>query len=210
MVQVLEAEQGVSSGFATGDVDAVLDVRAGMPATELAAARLLEAGFDPRPQDEDLTYRFVRGDDVVDVLAPDHLGKQTSIRTVPPASTLAAIGSRQALNRRRLLRVDAGDGPFDLPVPTLISAIVIKARVVQSAAMFASCQKHERDLARLLVLVEDPIAQRADLTGKECGYLRARGDMLDTAHRAWQGVARSADGAAALQVLGDTPSSTRR
>ena len=99
--------------------------------------------------------------------------------------------------------MDAGDGPFDLPVPTLASAIVIKARVVGSAAMLASRQKHERDLARFLALVNDPIAERTDLTGEERGYLRARADMLETTHRAWQGVARSVDGAAALQILGD-------
>ena len=97
MVQLLEAERGVVSGFTTGDVDVVLDVRAATGATEQAAASLLEVRFEPEPHDDDLTYRFVRGHDVVDLLAPDHLGTRTSILTVPPASTLAELGSRQAL-----------------------------------------------------------------------------------------------------------------
>lgn len=88
MVQLLEAERGVVSGFATGDVDVVLDVRALTGATQRAAAALVDAGFEPEQYDDDLTYRFVRGDDVVDLLAPDHLGVRTSIVTVPPASTL--------------------------------------------------------------------------------------------------------------------------
>ena len=146
MVQLLEAERGVVSGFATGDVDVVIDVRALTGATQRAAAALVDAGFEPEQYDDDLTYRFVRGDDVVDLLAPDHLGVRTSIVTVPPASTLPALGSRQALNRLRTVLVDTGDGAFDLPVPSLTGAIVIKARVVESAAGRASLPKHERDL----------------------------------------------------------------
>lgn len=201
MVQLLEAERGVVSGFATGDVDVVLDVRALTGATQRAAAALVDAGFEPEQYDDDLTYRFVRGDDVVDLLAPDHLGVRTSIVTVPPASTLPALGSRQALNRLRTVRVDTGDGAFDLPVPSLTGAIVIKARVVESAAGRASLPKHERDLARLLALVEDPDSEAAGLTRKERGYLRARGDMADTGHRAWRGIGNPLDGIAALRIL---------
>lgn len=47
MVQLLEAERGVVSGFATGDVDVVLDVRALTGATQRAAAALVDAGFEP-------------------------------------------------------------------------------------------------------------------------------------------------------------------
>jgi hypothetical protein len=132
-VQVLEAEHGMPSQFATGDVDAVLDVRAAVGATERAATILVDAGFEPEPY-EDLLNRFVRSDDTVDVLAPDHLGRHADITTVPPASTLEALGSRQALNRCRVLRVGAGDGPFDLPVPTLTAAVVVADRELLTAS----------------------------------------------------------------------------
>jgi hypothetical protein len=92
----------------------------------------------------------------VDVLAPDKIGERDDITTVPPGKTLAALGSRQALNRRRVSAVDAGDRPFDLPVPSLWGAIIIKARVVGNVQGKASQGKHERDLARLLALVGDP------------------------------------------------------
>jgi hypothetical protein len=203
MVQLLEAERSVESGFSTGDVDVVLDVRAVTDATKRAASSLLDAGFEPEPYDDNLTYRFVRADDVVDLLAPDHLGTQTSILTVPPASTFTALGSRQALNRSRIVRVDAGDGAFDLPIPTLAGAIVIKAQVVENAAGRASLPKHERDLARLLALVEDPDAERAGLTRAERGYLRARSDMAEPGHRAWSGIRNPLDGIAALRILAD-------
>jgi hypothetical protein len=54
--------------------------------------------------------------------------------------------------------VDAGGGSFDIPIPSLIGAIVIKARVVGNVQKRKTREKHERDLARLLALVEDPIA----------------------------------------------------
>ena len=126
MVQLLEAERDVISGFSTGDVDVMLDVR--------------------------------------------------------------------------------GDGAFDLPVPTLIGAIVLKVRVVENAAGRTSLLKHERDLARLLALVEDPDAEGADLTSKEHGYLRARIEMADSGHRAWRGVRNPLDGIAALRILSDSHS----
>ena len=130
MVRVIEAEHGVWSGWTTGDIDAVLDVRALSTATEQAAARLQAAGFAPERHDENVIYRFVRGRDTVDVLGPDHLGVRANLKTVPPDLTLEALGSRQAIDRSRTVVIDAGDGRFSLPVPSLVGAIVIKARVV--------------------------------------------------------------------------------
>jgi hypothetical protein len=59
MVRFIEAEHGVTTGFATGDVDALLDVRAVSTATEDAAARLLAAGFEPEHRQDGLVYRFL-------------------------------------------------------------------------------------------------------------------------------------------------------
>jgi hypothetical protein len=96
-----------------------------------------------------------------------------------------------------------GDGPFDLPVPSLIAAIVIKARVVGNTQGRKSQPKHERDLARLLALVRDPLEARSHLSKKERGHLRARVEMLNSNHRAWTNVANAEDGAIALGVLGE-------
>lgn len=204
MVRIIEAEHGVRSDWTTGDVDALLDVRALSTATEEAAARLEAADFAPERYDENLTYRFVRDGDIVDVLAPDHLGGRANLRTAPPDATLQALGGRQALDRSRTVTVDAGEGQFDLPVPSLIGAIVIKARVVASTQGRKSQPKHARDLARLLALVRDPIEARRDLSKKERGHLRARVEMLTANHPAWTNVANAEDGAIALGVLGET------
>lgn len=203
MVRILEAEHGVETTFTTDDVDAVLDVRAVSTATRQAATRLQTAGFEPERYDGNLTYRFRRGKDIVDVLAPDNIGSRASLITVPPDETLEALGSRQALNRRRLVTLDAGDGPFEVPLPSLLGAIVIKARVAGSVQDKPSQPKHERDLARLLALVKDPKAVRAELTRKEQGYLRERVALTDPSHRAWRNVAGAEDGAAALLILGE-------
>lgn len=201
MVRVIEAEHGVEPAFATSDVDAVLDLRALTTATRIAAERLQEAGFEPERQDESVTYRFRRGSDVVDVLAPDNMGDRASRVTVPPDQTIEAAGGRQAIDRRRLLTVDPGTGPFLLPLPSLAGALVAKARAASKVGDDRSRAKHERDLARLLALVPDPIALRSELTPREIRYLRALTALNDVGHRAWERVARADDGRAALDLI---------
>jgi hypothetical protein len=200
MVAILEAEHGLVAGRATVDVDALLDVRAVSQAT-IEAARLLEgAEFAVQHEADGLAFRFVRGGDIVDLLAPDHLGRHADLRTVPPDTTLEALGGRQALDRRRVVLIDPGDGPFAVPVPSLVGAIVIKARVT---AVSRQAEKHRRDLARLLALVRDVPACRAELSRSEREYLRAHRELRDPRHPAWRGIAGAEDGAAALSILAE-------
>jgi dTDP-glucose 4,6-dehydratase len=144
-------------------------------------------------------YRFVRGSAIVDVLAPDNLGARAELRTIPPDTTVAIVGGTQALARARVVEVDSGDGPFRIRIPTLAGAIVIKSRA--AAVAQESRDKHERDLARLLALVPDVVALRAELTVRERGYLRAHHALLDVGHPAWRSVARKEDGASALAFI---------
>jgi hypothetical protein len=198
MVAILEAEHGAKIGFATGDVDALLDVRAVVGVTLDAATRLQDAGFEP-----DTTgargYRFIRGEAVVDVLAPDNVGARADLRTVPPDRTVEVIGGSQALARARVVEIDTEDEPFRIPIPTLAGAIVIKGRVASVATQ--DREKHERDLARLLALVPDVVALRDELVEKERGYLRKHRALLDVEHPAWRRVAGAEDGAAALAFM---------
>lgn len=198
MVAILEAEHGAAIGFATGDVDALVDVRAMSGVTLDGSQRLLDAGFEP-DRGGARGYRFVRGDAVVDVLAPDHLSPRAELRTVPPATTVAIDGGTQALARARLVEVDPGDGPFRVRIPTLTGAIVIKSRA--AAVAQESRDKHQRDLARLLALVPDVTSLRSELTAKERGYLRAQRALLDVGHPAWRRVAGAPDGISALDFI---------
>lgn len=132
MVAILEAEHGAGIGFATGDVDALVDVRAMLGVTLEGARRLLDAGFEP-DRGGARGYRFVRDGSNVDVLAPDHLSPRAELRTVPPDTTVQIVGGTQALARARVVEVDSGDGPFRIRIPTLAGAIVIKGRVAAIA-----------------------------------------------------------------------------
>jgi hypothetical protein len=140
IVAILEREHGVTVSRTTIDVDALIDVRAVLQATRQAAVRLEGAGFTAEQTADGLAYRFVRGQDIVDVLAPDHLGPRTDVVTAPPGKTLEAVGGRQALERRRLVDVDVAGETFSIPIPSLLGAIVIKARVSASSNL----EKHPR------------------------------------------------------------------
>lgn len=198
MVAILEAEHGARIGFATGDIDAILDVRAVVGITLEATRRLVDAGFEPETEGA-RGYRFIRGDAIVDLLAPDNVGARADLRTVSPERTIEVIGGSQALARARVVEIDTGDGPFRIPIPTLAGAIVIKGRVAEVAQQ--GREKHERDLARLLALVPDVVVLRTELTAKERGYLHSHRALLDVGHPAWRRVAGADDGAAALAFI---------
>ena len=198
MVAILEAEHGAMIGFATGDVDALVDVRAMIGVTLEGARRLLDAGFEP-DRGGARGYRFVRDGAIVDLLAPDHLSPRADLHTVPPDSTVQVVGGTQALARARVVEVNSGDGPFRLRVPTLAGAIVLKSRVATVAR--DGREKHERDLARLLALVPDVVSLRAEFTVRERGYLRTHQALLDVGHPAWRRVARTEDGVSALAFI---------
>ncbi len=104
MVMLLEHEAGRPSGRMTGDVDAIVDVRALAGGTRTAAARLVGAGFAPATAEH--PYRFVHGRASVDLLAPDHLGRHVDLTTIAPAVTTAIPGGSRALATRRMIDVD--------------------------------------------------------------------------------------------------------
>ena len=201
MVAIIEAEHDAVIARATIDVDALLDVRIVATVTHDAAAILRAAGFEPAPTGDGLSYRFWRGSGIVDILVPDHLGDRADLQTVPPGVTIEAVGGRQALNRSRMVDVDAGDGMFELPVPSLIGAIIIKSRVAATAQTGAD--KHLRDLARLLALVQEAKTCRAELSRGERACLRVHAELQDVDHPAWRGIAGKENGALALSILGE-------
>ncbi len=199
MVAILEREHGVTVSRTTVDVDALIDVRGLTQATRQAAVRLEEAGFVAEQTGDGLAYRFVRGADIVDVLAPDHLGPRTDIVTAPPGKSLEAVGGRQALQRRRVVAVEADGETFSAPIPSLLGAILIKAGVAASSGL----EKHRRDLARLLALVDDVEPMRQEMSSKERGYLRARSELRDPRHPAWSGIPNAEDAIIALERLSE-------
>jgi predicted nucleotidyltransferase len=181
MVMVLEREVGRSSGRTTGDVDAIVDVRALAGGTRTAARRLVAAGYELA--DSQHSYRFQRGSAQVDLLAPDHLGSRADLTTVPPARTTEIPGGSRALSTRRLLEINVvGVGSGLLPVPSLVGAIVLKVHAWEAR----QAARDAEDLVRLLEIVVDVEVARDELKLAERRALGHVQPLTDPTHRAWR------------------------
>lgn len=180
MVVILELEAGHRSGRATVDVDALLDIRAGSRGAREGAGRLLMAGFAVSEQHP---YRFVRGEELVDLLAPDHLGSRADLTTVPPGVTASIPGGRRALETRRQITLDiVGVGAAQVPVPTLAGALVLKL----SAAEARQEPRDLQDIVRLLSVVADVEVVRTALRPAERRRLSALARVMGPMHPAWR------------------------
>ena len=144
------------------------------------------------------SHRFRRGDAVVDVLAPDGAGARASLLTIPPGRTIAVAGGTQALERSRHVPVLLEGREFELPCPSVLGAILIKVRAVDVAE---DPDKHRRDLALLLTMVNDPRSLREELRKTERGWLRRRRELLDSRHPAWRTTPRAEEARIALEIL---------
>ena len=157
MVMLHAFEAGVVPARTSGDLDFLFDVRALTGATEEATARLIRAGFAEANRTTDgVAHRVTKGTIIVDILAPEGLGARTSRATVSGARTVSVPGGTQALARTEKVEVRLGDRIGRLRRPSLLGAILIKARAVGAAPEEAS--KHRGDVAFLCGLIEDPRA----------------------------------------------------
>jgi hypothetical protein len=197
MVILLELEHGRPSGRTTGDVDAVVDVRVVAGVTRLAAERLRNAGFEPSAEHP---HRFVRGGDLVDLLAPDHLGPRTDLTTIPPLTTIGIPGGSRALETRRVVAVEiVGFGGGNLPIPSLAGALAMKVRAYQARRT----DRDLEDIVRLLGLVDDVEAVRGELSPRERNRLGSISALGDQDHPAWSILIDPDDAQAALGRLAD-------
>jgi len=199
MVALHAAEQGRTGPRQSLDLDILVNARLLADGTEHVARSLLNLGFDLDGQDAfGVGHRFRRGRATIDVLAPDGLSDRTRIVTVAPARTISVPGGTQALARSEVVGVQIGERRGSIPRPSLLGAILIKARAV-SVDDVPEAQRI--DLAFLLALVENPRSLRAELRGKERTWLLERAELLDPAHPAWRAVDAAEVGQRALRVL---------
>jgi predicted nucleotidyltransferase len=201
MVFLMAYEHDLPIGRTSGDVDLMMDVRALTGATQEASTTLERLGYELDPPSPDgRAHRFRRGDDVVDVLAPDGAGARASLLTIPPGRTIAVAGGTQALERSRRVPVLLEGREIELPRPSVLGAILIKARAVDVAE---DPDKHRRDLALLLAMVDDPRSLRDEMRKTERGWLRRRGELLDPRHPAWRTTPGAEEARIALEILVD-------
>jgi len=166
----------------TADVDLLGAARKPPAVTEQIAGLLAERGAEvamPPRSDPRLGYRFELDGEVVEVLGPD--GLKNNPKTLAGLTTFQVSGGTQALRRTEVILVSLGGAPpVEVRRPSLLGAILIKARVV------AKCRKEKfssdrEDLIRLLSYVEDPrgLASDGQLKSSEKRWLLDVEELLD-------------------------------
>ncbi len=132
--------------------------------------------------------------------APDHLGCNANLTTIPPAKTTGIPGGSRALATQREVAIEiVGYGSGALPIPTLAGAIALKVHAWQARR----AARDVEDLVRLLAVVTDVEDVRCQLTLAERRALGRVGPLGDESHRAWLAVPDTDDARAALRRLAD-------
>jgi hypothetical protein len=174
MVQLHALEHGVTDVRPTGDIDVLGQARPPGALSSIGAA-LRGEGFELVGPDLDgYAHRYERDGLIVDVLAPD------GIKPPPDfGAGLKAIGvpgGSQAISRSETVTVTVTGYTFELRRPTLLGAVLIKAR---SVMVHSDAETQREDLLRLLALIEDPREMAADLRKTERHGLRVAEQRLN-------------------------------
>jgi hypothetical protein len=186
MVLLHALEHGQVPPEPSQDGDVVADLRADHSALAQVVRQLERVGFTLESISADgLAHRYARSAKprpvLLDVLAPDGLGARADLTTSPPGRTIEVPGGTQALIRTERVVISHEGRQGDIPRPTLLAAIIIKA----AATGLPSPARHYRDLALLCSLVPDPFALAEQLTAKDRQRLRQAGALADDGHTAW-------------------------
>ncbi len=150
MVLLHGLEAGRSPHRVSRDLDAVIDARVRPPVLGRFLAMIAELGFTHTAAGVgEIAHRFVSGDVVLDLLAPEGLGQRAELRTARTASTVEIAGGTQALARAERVPVRVGERTAYVPRPNLAGALVIKAAaagpVHAKARTMASCAARRPD-----------------------------------------------------------------
>jgi hypothetical protein len=168
MVQLHALEHGVADVRPTRDIDILGEAR---PPGALSAidATLRHEGFELIGPDRDgYAHRYERDGLIIDVLAPDGIKPPPAIGRGRKA--IGVPGGSQALTRAETVVVTVDGRSFELRRPTLLGAILIKAR---SLMVHSDPETQREDLLQLLALIEDPRETAAGLRKTERRWLRA-------------------------------------
>ena len=189
---------------ASQDIDILGNLITSSIAVRTAVAAVRELGFKPEPSmDGKRLHRFVRTKDnqAIDILAPDHSPPGWKPTTVPPLQTIQIAGGNQALQRLQVITVAKGDHTSDVPVPSVLGSLILKAAAYQVDSR--DRERHAADAAFLVSLITDPF----DLAGQLKGSDRKRLRVLNTAigsrtHPVWASLGTNAgDAYATWQLL---------
>lgn len=176
MVQ-LHAFEHAASPRPTGDIDLLGDARAKPSVTEQVGQAIDEMGgglVDPPSTDPKLGQRFEIDGQTIDVLGPD--GLKAAPRTLGKQVTVQIPGGTQALHRSESVEASIDGGPpFRLLRPSLLGAILLKARALR---VHSRPEDQREDLALLLSFVSDPSALAGELNHNELSWLKEAEERL--------------------------------
>ncbi len=180
MVQLHAFEYGGDNHRPTRDIDILADARRVPSATEHVSRALTELGFRLLPStsiiEPEVAFVFERDGLTVDVLAPDGIKPGNLPLTTEGKRTVPIPGGTQALRRTEVVTVSFDDGTETyVRCPTLIGAILIKARAIR---VHDRTQDQREDLIRLLSYVEDPLTTGESLAKTERKWLHQAAKLL--------------------------------
>ena len=131
MVFLHEVKRPVRELRPTDDVDVVVNLRVSTGGlSRIHANRRSTGSCRQLPSTEGIAHRYERQGAVIDVLAPDHIGKRAQLR-LGSGRTLEAPGTSQAFTRCLDVHVELVDGATAMiRRPTLVGALIGKAAAV--------------------------------------------------------------------------------
>lgn len=176
MVQ-LHAFEHAANPRPTGDIDLLGDARAKPSQTEQIGRTIDELGgglVNPPSTDPQLGQRFEIDGQTVDVLGPD--GLNAAPRTLGKQVTVQIPAGTQALRRSESVEVSIDDDPpFRLLRPSLLGAILLKARALR---VHSRPEDQQEDLVLLLSFAADPSQLAGELKGNESKWLEEAEEQL--------------------------------
>jgi len=162
MVLLHAVEHGTFPPQISQDGDVIANIRIKPDALRIIVALLEELGFSLEGiSPEGLAHRYSRPGRgagrhvVIDLLAPEGVGARADLTTTHPGHTLQVPGGTQALSRTERVVVQIAGRVGEVPRPTLLAAIVAKAR---ACGLPGDPSRHLRDLALLCACVDDPFS----------------------------------------------------
>jgi hypothetical protein len=184
MVQVHSQLAGIGEFRPTRDVDILIDLLAGGATVATIAGGLQGIGFQLQmPNTAGApSHRLARGEDVVDLLVPDHQRPEPRLGGRP---VMQIDGGRQALGKLLDVEVRLPGGAIGFRIPDLLGALILKAAAHRSDPR--DRDRHLRDAALLASAIDDPLAERGRLVGSDARRVRYIAQLLDDPFQdAWQ------------------------
>jgi hypothetical protein len=169
MVYLHEVERRSGDLRPTDDIDVVIDLRVDLNGLTRINVALVAAGFaQDLPSPDGVAHRYRRQGAVIDVLAPDHVGKRATLR-LGIGRTIEAPGTTQAFGRSSVVRVELSDQAAALiRRPTLVGALLGKAAaVIEIVSQTTAERAHLRDVDALARLLGVSDREDARLSKKE-------------------------------------------